>query len=112
MQRASDPGRNEPATDAQRERRRVGRACAFLRRCAAARRAGAVAAMSRYRVSMDIGGTFTDVVAYDEEHGTYRRREVVDDAERPHGGRLRGARDGRSTRRPTSRSPCTARRRA
>ena len=27
--------------------------------------------MSRYRVSMDIGGTFTDVVAYDEERGTY-----------------------------------------
>ncbi|MBW4718839.1 hydantoinase/oxoprolinase family protein [Saccharothrix obliqua] len=28
--------------------------------------------MSRYRVSMDIGGTFTDVVAYDEETGRYR----------------------------------------
>lgn len=27
--------------------------------------------MSRYRVSMDIGGTFTDVVAYDEDTGTY-----------------------------------------
>jgi N-methylhydantoinase A len=27
--------------------------------------------VSRYRVSMDIGGTFTDVVAYDEESGTY-----------------------------------------
>jgi N-methylhydantoinase A len=27
--------------------------------------------VSRYRVSMDIGGTFTDVVAYDEELGTY-----------------------------------------
>ena len=27
--------------------------------------------MSRYRVSMDIGGTFTDVVAYDEQAGTY-----------------------------------------
>jgi N-methylhydantoinase A len=27
--------------------------------------------MSRYRVSMDIGGTFTDVVAYDEGAGTY-----------------------------------------
>jgi len=27
--------------------------------------------MSRCRVSMDIGGTFTDVVAYDEEAGTY-----------------------------------------
>ena len=27
--------------------------------------------MGRYRVSMDIGGTFTDVVAYDEERGTY-----------------------------------------
>jgi len=27
--------------------------------------------MPRYRVSMDIGGTFTDVVAYDEERGTY-----------------------------------------
>ena len=27
--------------------------------------------MSRYRVSMDIGGTFTDVVAYDEGSGTY-----------------------------------------
>ncbi|MFN8660560.1 MAG: hydantoinase/oxoprolinase family protein [Thermomicrobiales bacterium] len=27
--------------------------------------------MSRYRVSMDIGGTFTDVVAYDEATGTY-----------------------------------------
>jgi N-methylhydantoinase A len=27
--------------------------------------------MSRFRVSMDIGGTFTDVVAYDEEEGRY-----------------------------------------
>ena len=27
--------------------------------------------MSRYRVSMDIGGTFTDVVAYDEATGRY-----------------------------------------
>jgi N-methylhydantoinase B/oxoprolinase/acetone carboxylase alpha subunit len=27
--------------------------------------------MGRYRVSMDIGETFTDVVAYDEERGTY-----------------------------------------
>src|SRR3954451_2716821 len=27
--------------------------------------------MSRYRVSIDVGGTFTDVVAYDEEAGTY-----------------------------------------
>ena len=27
--------------------------------------------MGRYRVSMDIGGTFTDVVAYDEQAGTY-----------------------------------------
>jgi N-methylhydantoinase A len=27
--------------------------------------------VTRYRVSMDIGGTFTDVVAYDEERGTY-----------------------------------------
>src|SRR4030088_3374666 len=27
--------------------------------------------MSRYRVSMDIGGAFTDVVAYDEETGIY-----------------------------------------
>jgi N-methylhydantoinase A len=27
--------------------------------------------MSRYRVSMDIGGTFTDVVAYDEQTGAY-----------------------------------------
>jgi N-methylhydantoinase A len=27
--------------------------------------------LTRYRVSMDIGGTFTDVVAYDEETGTY-----------------------------------------
>lgn len=27
--------------------------------------------MGRYRVSMDIGGTFTDVVAYDEESGAY-----------------------------------------
>ena len=51
--------------------------------------------MSRYRVSMDIGGTFTDVVAYDEERGTLRRRQVVDDAARPRGGRARGARAGR-----------------
>jgi N-methylhydantoinase A len=29
------------------------------------------AGLGRYRVSMDIGGTFTDVVAYDEESGTY-----------------------------------------
>ena len=28
--------------------------------------------MGRYRVSMDIGGTFTDVVAYREDAGTYR----------------------------------------
>ncbi len=28
--------------------------------------------MSRTRISMDIGGTFTDVVAYDEASGTYR----------------------------------------
>jgi N-methylhydantoinase A len=27
--------------------------------------------MGRYRVSMDIGGTFTDVVAFDEQAGTY-----------------------------------------
>jgi N-methylhydantoinase A len=27
--------------------------------------------MSRYRVSIDIGGTFTDVVAYDEQRGRY-----------------------------------------
>jgi N-methylhydantoinase A len=27
--------------------------------------------VSRYRVSMDIGGTFTDIVAYDEQAGTY-----------------------------------------
>jgi N-methylhydantoinase A len=27
--------------------------------------------VSRFRVSMDIGGTFTDVVAYDEQAGTY-----------------------------------------
>ena len=27
--------------------------------------------MSRFRVSMDIGGTFTDVVAYDEDDGAY-----------------------------------------
>ena len=31
--------------------------------------------MSRYRVSMDIGGTFTDVVAYDEDRGTLHGRE-------------------------------------
>ncbi|MEM7273362.1 MAG: hydantoinase/oxoprolinase family protein [Actinomycetota bacterium] len=28
--------------------------------------------MSRYRISMDIGGTFTDAVAYDEETGQYQ----------------------------------------
>lgn len=27
--------------------------------------------MSRYRVSTDVGGTFTDVVAFDEASGTY-----------------------------------------
>src|SRR5213083_526600 len=27
--------------------------------------------VTRYRLSMDIGGTFTDVVAYDEAGGTY-----------------------------------------
>ncbi len=37
--------------------------------------------MSRYRVSMDIGGTFTDVVAYDEEQRDVPRGQVVDDAE-------------------------------
>lgn len=31
-----------------------------------------VSAMGRLRVSMDIGGTFTDVVAYDEQTGGYR----------------------------------------
>ena len=39
--------------------------------------------MSRYRVSMDIGGTFTDVVAYDEERGTYTAGKVLDDAAGP-----------------------------
>ena len=33
--------------------------------------AGSTLRVSRYRVSMDIGGTFTDVVAYDEQAGTY-----------------------------------------
>ena len=33
--------------------------------------------MGRYRVSMDIGGTFTDVVAYDEERGHVHGREGV-----------------------------------
>lgn len=32
--------------------------------------------MSRYRVSMDIGGTFTDVVAYEEETGTFSAGKV------------------------------------
>ena len=32
---------------------------------------GEGSSVSRYRVSMDIGGTFTDVVAYDESEGTY-----------------------------------------
>ncbi|NVM96195.1 hydantoinase/oxoprolinase family protein [Arthrobacter wenxiniae] len=27
--------------------------------------------MTRYRVSMDIGGTFTDIVAYDQQNGSY-----------------------------------------
>ena len=28
--------------------------------------------MSKYRVSMDIGGTFTDIVTYDESRKTFR----------------------------------------
>src|ERR687894_2179366 len=32
---------------------------------------GERSSVSRYRVSMDIGGTFTDVVAYDEASGAY-----------------------------------------
>ena len=68
--------------------------------------------MSRYRVSMDIGGTFTDVVAYDEASGRLRRRQGLDDPARPDRGRLRRARAGRRLARPTSASPSTARRRA
>ena len=67
--------------------------------------------MSRYRVSMDIGGTFTDVVAYDEETRHLRRRQGVDHPARPHRGRLRRARRRSSPRRPRSASPSTARRR-
>ena len=48
--------------------------------------------MSRYRVSMDIGGTFTDVVAYDEEAGTYAAGKVPTTPQRPDRGRPRRAR--------------------
>jgi len=37
--------------------------------------------MSRYRVSMDIGGTFTDVVAYREDAGTYTAGKASTTAE-------------------------------
>ena len=47
--------------------------------------------MSRYRVSMDIGGTFTDVVAYDEASGTYVGGQVIDYAARPDRGGLHRA---------------------
>ena len=35
------------------------------------------AATKRYRVSMDIGGTFTDVVVYDQVEGAYRSSKVA-----------------------------------
>ncbi len=35
------------------------------------------AASTRYRVSMDIGGTFTDVIVYDEIEGAYRSNKVA-----------------------------------
>src|SRR5581483_11051129 len=61
---------------ARGERRRARRAGGGLRgprarRALRGRTGGVARAMSRFRVSMDIGGTFTDVVAYDEERGTY-----------------------------------------
>ena len=68
-ERASDPGRNEPATDAQRAA--SGRAACVPAQVRGSTPGRSGGRMSRYRVSMDIGGTFTDVVAYDEEHGTY-----------------------------------------
>ena len=46
--------------------------------------------MSKFRVSMDIGGTFTDVVAYDEESRDVHRRQGVDDAARPDRGVFAG----------------------
>ena len=69
-ERASDPGRNEPATDAQRAA--SGRAACVPAQVRGSTPGRSGGGMSRFRVSMDIGGTFTDVVAYDEEHGTYR----------------------------------------
>src|SRR5262249_56637744 len=61
-----EPGSGRVRTAARRARRgrpRGGDARGSLR--------GHPHLMSRYRVSMDIGGTFTDVVAYDEETGSY-----------------------------------------
>jgi hypothetical protein len=52
--------------------------------------------MSRFRVSMDIGGTFTDVVAYDEEAGTYMAGKVVYHADCPDPRRPDGARERRA----------------
>ena len=68
--------------------------------------------MSRYRVSMDIGGTFTDVVAYDEGPGTYAAGKA---STTPHDlteGVLAGLRAGRRLAAATSPSPSTARPRA
>ena len=92
-ERASDPGRNEPATDAQRAA--SGRAACVPAQVRGSTPGRSGGRMSRYRVSMDIGGTFTDVVAYDEERGTYRAGKSSTTPERPRGGRLRGARDRR-----------------
>ena len=50
--------------------------------------------MGRYRVSMDIGGTFTDVVAYDEDRGTYAAGKASTTPARPDRRRLRRARAG------------------
>ncbi len=46
--------------------------------------------MSRFRVSMDIGGTFTDVVAYEETTGAYTSGKVPTTPESPAIGVLEG----------------------
>ena len=66
--------------------------------------------MGRFRVSMDIGGTFTDVVAYDEDAGAYAAGKASTTPDEPDRGRARRRSSRSSTRSPRSTSSSTARR--
>jgi N-methylhydantoinase A len=46
--------------------------------------------MSQYRVSMDIGGTFTDIIVYDESRGSYTSAKVPSTPADPADGVLNG----------------------